>query len=189
MGVERVFHLKTRQKMNEVKEIILTQSVEVIHIPSGQPATLPQDERVILTQSLGNSFTVQWSGNLYRVGGENAEALGMPKIDVVADIMAEEDTVEGQVEAVLNTVYDPEIPVSIKALGLIYRCEIDQAHVDIDMTLTAPGCGMGPVMVEEMKQRLLRLSQIQTVAVQLVFDPPWNQSMMSQQARLQLGVF
>lgn len=127
-----------------------------------------------------------------RIAGQDADAIGMPVEQLSFDDDPTTPPVEvskSHVQAALSSVYDPEIPVNIADLGLIYHTEVSGSTVHIAMTLTAPGCGMGPVLVEEVKDRVGQVPNVQAVTVELVFDPPWSRQMMSEEAQLELGVF
>jgi probable FeS assembly SUF system protein SufT len=144
---------------------------------------------------MGGSFTIYVDGRLFRLAGDEADAIGKepPPAPKLPDNATDED-VEALVMSQLKTVYDPEIPINVLDLGLIYECEIekvddDKRHVSIDMTLTAPGCGMGDILVADVEDRVGRIPTIERVDVRLVFDPPWNQHMMSEEARLETGMF
>jgi len=172
----------------------LSRTVEVIEIPSGMVSTLPEGTPVRIMQSRGDSYTV-WTdyGQMYRIDGRDADAIGIQTSSETAQ--AEHDTREfsdQMVWDVLKSVYDPEIPVNIVDLGLIYSCKIvpvdeDSRKIDIQMSMTAPGCGMGNVLKADVENRLSRLPSIKDVHVEVVFDPPWDMSRMSEAARLQLG--
>ena len=164
-------------------------------IPLGDVVTLPAGTVGYITQSLGGSFTVFVDGNLFRVAGIDADAIGKQP---VAPPRLPDDATEEDVERLLwdqmKTVYDPEIPVNIVDLGLVYRCEMrldnnGKRVVDVEMTLTAPGCGMGDILVDDVKSKLELVPTISEVRVELTFDPPWNHSMMSEVARLETGMF
>lgn len=160
-------------------------------VPVGTPITIPRDTFVTITQSLGGSYTVTVNGNMARVDGTDADALGLEPITF--DFAPHPDGLvdEAQVREALKTVYDPEIPVDIVELGLVYDVAIDQPSgtVSIRMTLTAPGCGMGPVLVSDVKYRVARVPNVRQVEVELVFDPPWSRERMSDEARLETGLF
>lgn len=160
-------------------------------VPTGDPITIPAGTFVTLTQSLGGTFTVVLEGNMARVAGCDADALGLPVeiLEFPHPPAADATVDEANVWFALNSVYDPEIPVSIAELGLIYEVSVEAQVVNIKMTLTAPGCGMGPVLVEEVKERVASAPNVASVNVELVFDPPWSRDMMSEEAQLQLGVF
>lgn len=180
--------------------INLTRDIEALLIPSATPITLHAGEAVLVTQALGGAFTVQVGGNLARIEGKDADALGLDEPNVRAaetlaysNAVAEGPVEEEQIWEQLRTCYDPEIPVNIVDLGLIYRCEIkvlDAQHnrVEIDMTLTAPGCGMGPILVQDVQEKVAKVKNVTEVDVQLVFEPAWDQSRMSETAQLQLGL-
>ena len=175
--------------------VTISRDVKAVIIPVGEELTLQEGTSGFITQALGGSFTVYIEGNLFRIAGADADALGK---EPVPPPEVPENATDQDIEAViwdqLRTCYDPEIPVNIVDLGLIYRCEVKplgngQRTVDVDMTLTAPGCGMGPVLVEEVKDRVAQVPNVDTVNVELVFDPPWSREMMTEEAQLELGVF
>ena len=177
--------------------IRLHRTCEVIEIPSGRASTLPEGTSVRIMQSRGDSYTV-WTdyGQMYRVDGKDADALGLQpgSSEPAAEVDTREFS-EQMVWDILKTVYDPEIPVNIVDLGLIYSCKIAPAgeneqnarRVDIQMSMTAPGCGMGNVLKADVESRISRLPSVTAVNVEVVFDPPWDMSRMSEAARLQLG--
>lgn len=180
--------------MTEKQIIILSRDCPALLVPSGARIMLHQGTEVVVTQSLGNSYTISVYGNLARIDGKDADALGKILTDPLAGL-SKGATIEDRVQAHLKTVFDPEIPVNIVDLGLIYRCDItpDQTEknkyiASIQMTLTAPGCGMGPVIAEDVKQKILSIPDIKTVDIEIVFDPPWDRSMMSDLAKLELGL-
>ena len=158
-------------------------------VPAGTRITITKDTFVTLTQDLGGTYTVNVNGNLARVDGTDADALGFEPLDLKFDPPENDEVSEAQVWEALATVYDPEIPVNVVDLGLIYRCEIKGRTVEIDMTLTAPGCGMGPVLLDDVQYRVSKVPNVESVEVELVFDPPWNRDMMTEEAQLELGVF
>lgn len=178
--------------MNE--PVSLSRDVNAVIIPAGDIVTLREGTNGFITQALGGSFTVYVEGNLFRIAGKDADALGMepmaaPKIPANASDKDIEEVIWQQ----LRTCYDPEIPVNIVDLGLIYRCEVahdvnGQRSVSIDMTLTAPGCGMGEILVQDAQDKVAIVPTVSDVAIELVFDPPWNPEMMSDEARLQTGM-
>ncbi len=171
------------------KEFILHSDVEVFSIPDGEKILLEKGMPGIITQSLGNNFTIVVEGNMYQVKGSDAEAIGEEKKSIVSNNFANKE----EVWNILQTCYDPEIPVNIVDLGLVYDCTIseekDGVSVSIQMTLTAPGCGMGPVIADEVKEKILSLHGTKSVEVELVWEPQWNQDMMSDAAKLQLGLY
>lgn len=174
--------------------ITLSRDCDARLIPSATPVTLRAGEAVMLTQALGGSYTVELHGNLVRIENKDADALGFEAETLPEEVINDSDEVDvEQVWAVLATCYDPEIPVNITELGLVYRCEVThptsaENHVIIEMTLTAPGCSMGPVMISEIEQKLKKIRGVTSTDIQLVFDPPWNQALMSEAAKLQLGM-
>lgn len=164
-------------------------------VPSGNEVILPEGITVNVTQSLGGSFTVYVEGNLFRVAGEDADALGLepPEQPTLPENHTESD-VEKLVWEQMKTCYDPEIPINIVDLGLVYECKLTATadgnkHVDVKMTLTAPGCGMGEVLSRDVKEKLESVPSVKEANVEIVFDPPWNRSMMSDEAKLQLGMY
>ena len=159
-------------------------------MPTGDPITIPCGAFISLTQTLGGSFTVVVNGNMARIAGADADAIGLrvePLTFADSDTPNVVDT--AHVWHALRSVYDPEIPVNIADLGLIYAVRVKDDKVDIDMTLTAPGCGMGPVLIEEVKDRVRQVPNLTDVEVALVFEPPWSRDMMTEEAQLELGVF
>jgi probable FeS assembly SUF system protein SufT len=164
-------------------------------VPQGESVTLPAGSVGYITQSLGGSFTVFVEGNLFRIAGENADAIGKPAPEALhLESGAGDDAVEKLVWEQLRTCFDPEIPINVVELGLVYACDLEQVgdgqrKVSIRMTLTAPGCGMGDILVEVVRSKVERVPTVVEADVELVFDPPWNQSMMSEAARLETGMF
>ncbi len=178
--------------------VALSRDVRASVIPVGTKVTLLAGEEARITQSLGGSYTVIVNGNMFRIEGTDADALGLevapaPVAARAAPRPAEE--VEKLVWDTLKTCYDPEIPVNIVDLGLVYDCRVTPVgtantfRVDIKMTLTAPGCGMGPVLQQDVQNRAIAIEEVDEVNVELVWDPPWNQGMMTEAARLQLGLY
>jgi probable FeS assembly SUF system protein SufT len=160
-------------------------------VPVGTPAIIPEGEFVSITQALGGNYTITWRGNMYRIDGTDAKAIGRKSL-VLSFEAPNDDTInEKQVWEALESVYDPEIPIDLVSLGLIYSVDIDNAAkcVNINMTLTAPACGMGPVLVGDVEYRVNMVPNVDKVAVNLVFDPPWSRDMMSEEAQLEAGVF
>lgn len=172
----------------------LTRDVEATQIPSGFRVALPKGTRVTITQTLGGNFTVMTDfGNLARIADKDADALGEEAIAHAVEAQKAEGPFSiDRVWEELKTVFDPEIPVNIVDLGLIYRCEATEQEgggqkVAIDMSMTAPGCGMGDILREDVRRKVSMLPGVAEVEVQVVWDPPWEQSRMSEAARLQLG--
>ena len=163
-------------------------------VPQGDAVTLPVGTIGYITQSLGGSWTVFVEGNLMRIAGEDADAIGkeQPAPIELPDGAGDED-VEALVWRQLRTCFDPEIPVNIVELGLVYSAEIShledgQRKVDVTMTLTAPGCGMGEILVEDVRSKIELIPTVAEADVEMVFDPPWNRTMMSDVARLETGM-
>lgn len=176
--------------------VTLTRDVVGVLIPAGTRVELPEGAEASITQALGGSYTVQLQGHLFRIEGKDADAIGKTPQgvpDLAAD--AAEDEVEKAVWQQMKTCYDPEIPIDIVELGLIYECRLEPViegggwRVRVVMTLTAPGCGMGEILVDDVRDKLQRIPTVREARVELTFDPPWNQSMMSEAARLQTGMF
>lgn len=186
--------------MHSYETVTLTRDVDATRIPSGDKGFIPKDTEVTITQVLGGAYTVQFIGGLARIEGKDADALGkvpeakpVPSATPAPTGPVTKDTLNTQVWSALRTCYDPEIPVNIADLGLIYNCDLSELgtnsyKADVKMTLTAPGCGMGPVLVQDVQNKLLCLEGIDDVNVELVWDPPWNQGMMTEAAKLQLGL-
>lgn len=175
--------------------VTLKRDLDATTVPAGIPDRLPRDSLVFITQAMGGSFTIYFEGNLYRVAGRDADALGkepvpMPELRPGATDEEFRDLVWDQ----MRTVYDPEIPINIVELGLVYECDIhkDEATglrtVGVKMTVTAPGCGMGEILLEDVREKIRLLPTVEAINVELVFDPPWNQGMMSEAARLEAGL-
>ncbi len=177
------------------KERILSRDVEAHQIPSGDKLTLSAGSRVFITQVLGGSYTVMTDIGLMRISGPNADALG-EQVQPVAAATPSATGVAPDPEAIwaqLRTVFDPEIPVNIVDLGLVYSMDISKSddgghRVDVQMTLTAPGCGMGPVLAEDAKGRILLVPGVSAADVRITWEPPWNQSMISEEGKMKLGL-
>ena len=178
----------------ENEPIVVQRDVNAIAIPAGVSVNLKLGSVGYITQALGGSFTVYIDGNLFRIAGQEADAIG--KSAAVAPEVppgASEEDIKTIIWRQLKTCYDPEIPVIIIDLGLVYECEVTRNEdatrtVDIKMTLTAPGCGMGEVLVQDVRDKVEMVPTVTRANVELVFDPPWNQTMMSDEARLQTGM-
>ena len=178
--------------------VLIRRPVQVELVPHGTPVELQADTWAEITQALGTSFTLLVEGQLMRLRGTDADAIGKP-VPVAVRFEAEGDVHDEEVERLawesLRSCYDPEIPVNIVDLGLVYRCELKplpdepgKLHIVVDMTLTAPGCGMGEVIANEVNEKMLDLPRVEEATVNLVFDPPWTRSMMSEAALLALGM-
>ena len=175
--------------------VMFSRDCDAVMIPSGDEVNLPEGVSGFLTQSLGGSFTVYIEGNLFRIAGVDADAIGKEPIrppKVPPD--ATEEELETVIWNQLRTCYDPEIPINIVDLGLIYSCELlpgasaDGRIVNVEMTLTAPGCGMGDILAQDVRDKIEIIPTVMAANVDLVFDPPWNQSMMSEAAQLEAGL-
>lgn len=173
--------------------IKLSRDCEVIEIPSGTRSTLPEGSVVRIMQTLGGSYSVSGGqyGYMYRIDAHDADALGLP-VPEATPSSEQRPFSEQLVWDELKTVFDPEIPVNIVDLGLVYGCNITPAEqggnkLDIKMSMTAPGCGMGNVLKSDVENKLARLPGVKEVNVEIVFDPPWTPARMSEAAKLQLG--
>jgi probable FeS assembly SUF system protein SufT len=174
--------------------VTLSRDCPAVLIPAGERVTLPKGTTGFVTQALGGNFTVYIEGNLFRIAGRDGDAIGKPALTAPE---LPEDATEAEIESAvwqqLRTCYDPEIPINIVELGLVYECSIERAPsgnrvAKIKMTLTAPGCGMGEILAQDVRDKVELIPTIERADVELVFDPPWNQSMMSEEARLEAGL-
>jgi probable FeS assembly SUF system protein SufT len=182
-------------RTHDNEPFVLSRDVKAVMVPAGIEIELKSGQSGFITQALGGSFTLYMEGNLFRLAGSDADAIGK---DVVRAPELPPDSTEDDVLKLawdqLRTCYDPEIPINIVDLGLIYECTVSaqpdgQRAINVRLTLTAPGCGMGDVLVQDIRQKLEIIPTVVSADVELVFDPPWNQSMMSEAARLQTGMF
>jgi probable FeS assembly SUF system protein SufT len=182
--------------MNSNEPITLTRDVEGTVIPAGTKVTLQKGEQAFITQSLGGTYTVIVKGNMFRIEAKDADALGLEVAAKAVSTRTPSTAEEIEKEAwnQMRTCYDPEIPVNIVDLGLVYDCHCeplgapDRYKVGVKITLTAPGCGMGPALSQDVQNKLLSIEGIDEANVELVFEPQWNQAMMSEAAKLQLGL-
>ena len=181
-------------RSHENEAFVLSRNTSAVMVPSGDAIELKAGLSGFITQALGGSFTLYIEGNLYRLAGENADAIGKQvlKPPELPPGATEED-IRQLAWQQMRSCYDPEIPINIVELGLVYECEVRPREdggriVAVKMTLTAPGCGMGDVLVQDVKEKIEIIPTVAMAEVELVFDPPWNQSMMSEAARLQTGM-
>jgi len=188
--------------MDNREPVKLKRDVEASVIPVGSRVTLHAGEDAYITQTLGGTFTVVVNGNMFRIEAKDADAIGLeaeqqkPAISAAAlGGPVDPAKLEKEVWDLMRSCYDPEIPVNIVDLGLIYDCKIepingakDSYKIDVKMTLTAPGCGMGPMLQQDVQSKLLSLDGVDDVNVDLVWEPQWNQGMLTEAARLQLGL-
>ena len=174
--------------------IVFGRDCVAVMVPQGQEVTLPAGQNGYITQALGGSFTVFVDGNLFRIRGDDADAIGK---ETPAALSLAEQAGDAEVEKLvwqqLRTCYDPEIPVNIVDLGLVYECtlekmENDRRRVRIMMTLTAPGCGMGDILVDDVRSKIESIPTVVESDIELTFDPPWNHTMMSDVAKLETGM-
>ncbi|NJK93310.1 MAG: DUF59 domain-containing protein [Blastochloris sp.] len=179
--------------MNDAEQKVLSRDVSAVQIPNGNEVSLKKGAQVTVTQSLGGSYTVHVSelGGLYRISSKDLDALGLTAENNPSPVQ-QDLPLEEQVMSVLKTCYDPEIPVNIVDLGLIYSMNLEEVQGGkkalIKMTLTAPGCGMGPSIAADAKGKLLALPAIKDAEVEVVWEPQWNPSMISADGKLKLGI-
>ena len=182
--------------MHENTEFSLSRDVEAIEIPSGRKFTLKKGTQGVITQALGGSYTIATPYGLSRVADKDLDALGLAKPKEEITQKSAETNGEVSEEDVWNQLrqcYDPEIPVNIVDLGLVYDCRLIKkegggTRVEVKMTLTAPGCGMGPAIAHDAQSKILTIDGVDEAEVQLVWDPPWNQNMISEAGRMKLGM-
>jgi probable FeS assembly SUF system protein SufT len=179
--------------MSAYESFPLTRDVIGVLIPAGTRVELPAGAVATITQALGGSFTVEVDGHLFRIDGNDADALGRPVAEAPElDAEASIESVAAAAWEQMKTCFDPEIPINIVDLGLIYECQVEPLSggtrkVVVRMTLTAPGCGMGDVLVSDVREKLLRIPTVTETDIELVFDPPWTREHMSEAAQLQAG--
>ena len=181
-------------RSHENEAFVLSRNTPAVMVPSGDQIELKAGLSGFITQALGGSFTLYVEGNLYRLTGENADAIGKQVLQPPElPPGATDEDIKALAWKQMRTCYDPEIPIDIVELGLVYECEVSAneqggRNVAVKMTLTAPGCGMGEVLVQDVREKIEIIPTVAQANVELVFDPPWNQSMMSEAARLQTGM-
>ena len=180
--------------------VVFARDCSAVMVPQGEEVTLPAGQNGYITQALGGSFTVFVEGNLFRIRGEDGDAIGKePPAALTLAGEASDAEVEKLVWQQLRTCYDPEIPVNIVDLGLVYDCSVEAVapaepasaptrRVKVSMTLTAPGCGMGDILVDDVRSKLESIPTVAEADVELTFDPPWNHAMMSDVAKLETGM-
>lgn len=178
-----------------MENVELTRDTSAVRIPAGDKVTLEEGTEVYIQQSLGGSWTVQAPryGGLFRISGVDADALGREVPEDTRRIRDADGSIEDRVELALRTCYDPEIPVNIVDLGLVYDTRIEAAgegthHVDVKMTLTAVGCGMGASIAADAEDKILSLADVEDARVEIVWDPPWSPQMISEEGRKKLGL-
>ena len=182
--------------MYENTEFTLSRDTEAIQIPSGQKTTIPAGTTGVITQTLGGSYTIATYQGLARIAEKDLDALGIEKPQQSNGAPAA--TANGEVDEkavweMLKQCYDPEIPVNIVDLGLVYDCQLKKGDnggtkVEVKMTLTAPGCGMGPAIAHDAQSKIMSIEGVDEAQVDLVWDPPWNQNMISEAGRMKLGM-
>lgn len=184
----------------DIQEVTLTRDCPAVAVPWGTATTLEAGRVGYISQQLGGTFTVMVDGNLYRIDGRHADALGL-ELDPSEELSlgvgngppTTVEAIEKAAWAQLGTCYDPEIPIDIVNLGLVYACEVrpvdgGKFRIDVRMTLTAAGCGMGTLLADEARTKLLGIPNVEDVDVELVWDPPWSREMMSESAQLEMGL-
>jgi probable FeS assembly SUF system protein SufT len=158
-------------------------------VPSGQPTIIPAVYFLTITQALGGNYTLTLNGNMVRVDGTDAALIGLESEEITFEGIGDGLVHEEQIRQALKTIFDPELPVNLLDLGLIYGIDIEGNNVIIRMTLTAPTCGMGPVLISDVEYRVGKVPNVESVKVQLIFDPPWHKDMMTDEAQLETGLF
>ena len=182
-------------RTHDNEPFVLRRDVKAVMVPAGIEIELKSGQSGFITQALGGSFRLYMEGTLFRMNGADADAIGKDVVNAPdLPTNASDDDVLAAAWDQLRTCYDPEIPINIVDLGLIYECTVNaqadgQRVIQVRLTLTAPGCGMGDVLVQDIRQKLEVIPTVTSANVELVFDPPWNQSMMTEAARLQTGMF
>lgn len=180
--------------MQRNEPVVFERDCDAALVPSGETGIIPAGAEGMITQSLGGSYTVYIQGNLFRIDGKDADAIGKePEAIPELPEGATEEDVERLVWDQMRGCYDPEIPINIVELGLVYECLIERRtdgsrQVEVRMTLTAPGCGMGDVIAEDVRGKIIQIPTVEDVNVEIVFDPPWSYEMMSEAAKLQTGM-
>src|SRR5437660_11347178 len=182
-------------RTHENEPFVVSREVRAVIVPAGVEVRLKPGQAGYITQALGGSFTVYLEGNLFRIAGEDADAIGQEAVKPPElPPNANEEDVRKLAWDQMRSCYDPEIPINIVDLGLGYGCDVTQHEdgtraVDVKITLTAPGCGMGDILVEDVRDKIPRCRTVREARVELTVDPPWNETMMSEAARLQTGMF
>ena len=178
----------------EQRTVVVSRDVPARLVPDGTRITIHKNSFVNLRQALGGTYTVTLNGNMARIDGTDADAIGQAPLELDFDPPEADGSVrEADLNTALGTIFDPEIPVNILDLGLVYGCDVirreDKNVVQVRMTLTAPNCGMGPVLVGDVEDRLAKVPNVDEGEVALLFDPPWSRDMMTEEAQLELGLF
>ena len=181
--------------MSRYQEVELTRDCDAIAVPYGTETTVEKGTKVVITQTLGSFTVMNEFGQIVRIEKKDADALGIELSAEEAEVHLDDESLslEDRIWQQMKNCYDPEIPVNIVELGLVYRCEVKELQpgdhrVEVDMTLTAPGCGMGDVIRYDVERKIQKLSGVVEVDVQLIFDPPWSPERMTEEARLDLGM-
>ena len=173
----------------EKRMVVSQQDCPARKVPSGQPTIIPTGSFLTISQALGGNYTLIHNGNMVRVDGTDAALIGLESEEINFEDKGDGLVHEEQIRQALKTIFDPELPVNLLDLGLIYGIDIDGNNVTIRMTLTAPTCGMGPVLISDVEYRVGKVPNVESVKVQLIFDPPWHKDMMTDEAQLETGLF
>ena len=181
--------------MKQTDIIVLTRACTAVNVPQGDEVIINKGALVTITQALGGSFTVLHQGNLYRIAGDDADALGRKPLPIpTLPDNAKDQDFEELIWRQMKTCFDPEIPINIVDLGLVYKCEIRKSSkgkrkVFVQMTLTAPGCGMGEILADEVKSKIEYVPTVASAEIEIVFEPPWTKENMTEAAQLEAGIF
>jgi probable FeS assembly SUF system protein SufT len=172
------------------RDLVLPVECTGLRVPHGTPVTIPAGGKATITQALGGSYTINYEGNLYRLDPEQAKKVGLNPNVLMFEPPEDGSISEEQCYEAMRQVYDPEIPVNVVSLGLVYKLEINQETkaVNVEMTLTSPGCGMGSVISADLQEKLSQVPHVEKSEVDIVFDPPWSYDMLSEEGRLELGL-
>lgn len=173
----------------EKRMVVSQQDCPARRVPSGQPTIIPAGSFLSINQALGGNYTLTLNGNMVRVDGTDAGLIGLESEEISFADSGDGLVHEEQIRQALKTIFDPELPVNLLDLGLIYGIDIEDKNVVIRMTLTAPTCGMGPVLISDVEYRVAKVPNVESVKVHLMFDPPWHKDMMTEEAQLETGLF
>ncbi len=173
----------------EKRMVVSQQDCPARKVPSGQPTIIPAGSFLTINQALGGNYTLTLNGNMVRVDGTDAALIGLESEEITFEDNGDGLVHEEQIRQALKTIFDPELPVNLLDLGLIYGIDINDKDVVIRMTLTAPTCGMGPVLISDVEYRVAKVPNVNSVEVDLIFDPPWHKDMMTDEAQLETGLF
>jgi probable FeS assembly SUF system protein SufT len=178
-----------RSNLVEKRMVVSQQDCPARRVPSGQPTIIPAGSFLTINQALGGNYTLTFNGNMVRVDGTDAALIGLESEEITFEDSGDGLVHEEQIRQALKTIFDPELPVNLLDLGLIYGIDIENKNVTIRMTLTAPTCGKGPVLISDVEYRVAKVHNVESVKVQLIFDPPGLKDMMTDEAQLETGLF